>query len=198
MHIRTVFRALTQSIKDRKLQATIRHDARLGREIEYSSDAEVVLNPTELHQPKILYSKAIDWGKSTVSVEALKQWLSNKSVKPKFFFPEEMISESICSGSNVLPPYLDPNNPRFSHKLFATVKAWEAVTESGKKSPKDAMIIWLHANARDLGLLYAGEINMAGIKECAKIANWEILGGAPSANKRTSHRAGGATKIPKN
>ena len=49
----------------------------------------------------------------------------------------------------------------------------------GGKSPSAAMSEWLTSRYKELGLVWDGEINQSGIKEIAKVANWQTTGGAP-------------------
>jgi hypothetical protein len=113
---------------------------------------------------------SIDYEASQVDVESLKQWLKSRGVKTGFFFPD--ISDA--------PDYLDPSNPRYAPKLAAAVHAWQAVTEPGKKSAKQALEKWLRENAASYGLVDddGNPINQA-IEECSKVANWNAAGGAP-------------------
>ncbi len=108
-----------------------------------------------------------------VETDALKAWLLTKNIKPAFFFgelPQEL-------------DYLNPKHPRYSVKLAAAVKVWLAMEDTnllhGKK-PKAAMESWLESRYAELGLTYKGEINKTGISEAAKVANWEVEGGAPT------------------
>jgi len=94
-------------------------------------------------------------------------------LKTGFFFPETIVS----------PDYLDPKHPRYAPKLAAAVLAWmatatEAVTSG--KSPKQALAKWLREHAADFGMTDDdGKPNETGIEEAAKVANWQLTGGAP-------------------
>lgn len=75
---------------------------------------------------------------------------------------------------------LDPENPRYAPKLAAAVRAWQAVTDPGTKTPKQATEKWLLEHAAEFSLTdEEGDPNKQGIKEVAKVANWKPLGGAP-------------------
>lgn len=115
---------------------------------------------------------SIDLWKSTIDVESLKQWLKNRGFTTGFFFP---------AGSGDDPDYLDPKNPRYAPKLAAAVRAWQAVTDSGKKSPKQALEKWLREHAAQFGLVDddGNPINQA-VDDCSKVANWSQKGGAPT------------------
>lgn len=107
---------------------------------------------------------------STVEVESLKVWLRSRGITTGFFFP---------SGSE-LPEYLDPSHPRYAPKLAAAVMAWQAVTDTGKTSPKKALDKWLRENAARFGMTDDdGNLMNTPIEECSKVANWNTSGGAP-------------------
>ena len=111
----------------------------------------------------------IDIYKSTVNVDSLKQWLRLKGFTTGFFFPEPVETMD----------FLDPLNPRYAPKLAAAVKAWQAVTDPGKKSPKQALDKWLREHATEFGLTNdEGKPIEQAIEECSKVANWNAKGGA--------------------
>jgi hypothetical protein len=111
----------------------------------------------------------IDPYKSTVNAESLKQWLRLKGFTTGFFFPEPITTMD----------FLDPLNSRYAPKLAATVKAWQAVTDAGKTSPKKALDKWLREHAVEFGLTNdEGKPVEAAIEECSKVANWNTKGGA--------------------
>ena len=115
----------------------------------------------------------IDVYKSMVNADSLKQWLRLKGFTTGFFFPEPI----------EIMDFLDPLNPRYAPKLAATVRAWQAVTDAGKKSPKQALDKWLREHAaeynltNDEGKPIENAIENA-IEECSKVANWNTKGGA--------------------
>jgi hypothetical protein len=111
----------------------------------------------------------IDFYKSTISAESLKQWLKVKGFSSGFFFPEPITTMD----------FLDPSNSRYAPKLAASVRAWQAVTDAGKRSPKQALDKWLRENAADFGLTNDdGQPIELAIEECSKVANWNTKGGA--------------------
>lgn len=114
----------------------------------------------------------VDLYRSTVVVDSLKQWLLSRGFTTGFFFPEP-----VTSGE---PDYLDPRNPRYAPKLAAAVRAWQAVTDPGKKTAKQALDKWLREHATEFGLTDddGNPVNQA-IEECSKVANWNPGGGAP-------------------
>lgn len=113
---------------------------------------------------------SIDTKNSRVNVESLKKWLQSRGLKSGFFFPE----------SPDTPDYLDPSNPRYAAKLAAAVRAWQAVTDTGSKSPKQALDKWLREHAAEFQMTDdEGKLVNQAIEECSKIANWRPGGGAP-------------------
>lgn len=79
--------------------------------------------------------------------------------------------------------YLNPSHPRYSPKLAAAVKAWLAISDPGKKSPKQALEKWLREHAAELGIANnANQPIQQAVEECAKVANWQPKGGAPKAS----------------
>lgn len=106
---------------------------------------------------------------STVRVDSLKQWLRYKGFTTGFFFPEPV----------ELMDFLDPLNPRYAPKLAAAVRAWQAVTNAGKRSPKQALDKWLREHAAEFDLTNdEGKPVEQAIEECSKVANWKPGGGA--------------------
>jgi len=113
----------------------------------------------------------VDVCKSTLKVDSLKQWLRIRGLSKGFFFPD--LVETM--------DYLDPSNPRYAPKLAASVRAWQAVTNVGKGSPKQALNKWLRENAAEFNLTNEeGKPVEQAITECSKVANWKLKGGAPS------------------
>lgn len=93
-------------------------------------------------------------------------------------------------GKTPLPPYLDPAHPRYSIKLAASIKVWLAMDDEqlmrGKRS-LTAMSEWLQKRFTALGLTTRdGAMNKTGIAECAKVANWDVKGGAPPTPTQNS------------
>jgi hypothetical protein len=80
--------------------------------------------------------------------------------------------------------YLSRCNPYYSPKLAAAVEAWKAVSgdENLRRgmTPKQALLKWLREHGSEYDLTKEdGNPNEQGIEEIAKIANWDIKGGAP-------------------
>lgn len=84
------------------------------------------------------------------------------------------------------PAYLDRDNERYSGKLAAAARAWEAVRQVPPgKTAKQALEAWLTDNAKSVGLLKLdGTVNKQAISECATVANWKPKGGAPMTPTR--------------
>lgn len=112
---------------------------------------------------------SIELYRSTVKVDSLKSWLAHRGFTTGFFFPDPVETAD----------FLEPSNPRYAPKLAAAVRAWQAVTEAGKRSPKQALDKWLRENASQFGLTNEeGKPVEQAIEECSKVANWNAKGGA--------------------
>jgi hypothetical protein len=113
-----------------------------------------------------------DIGKSIVDVTSLREWLISRGMSSGFFFPPEPSQ----------PGYLDRDHARYAPKLAAAVTAWQAfegVLTLGR-SPKQVLTEWLEEHAAEFGLSdKAGNPNKTGIEDVAKVANWQLVGGAP-------------------
>jgi hypothetical protein len=111
-----------------------------------------------------------DLGRSMVKVDSLRNWLAQRGFSSGFFFP------AVTND----PDYLNKSAPRFAPKLAAALSAWLAVTDPGKRSPKQALEKWLREHAAEFGLVDedGNPVNTA-IEECSKVANWSQGGGAP-------------------
>jgi hypothetical protein len=121
------------------------------------------------------------WGKTIVSLDDLKQWLSARGIKSGFFF----------SGGEDKPDYLDPKHSRYAPKLAAAVNAWlafEDPTGLRGKSPKQAMNKWLREHAAQYKLSdEEGKPNEQGIEECTKVPEDAL----PGWHHASGIRAGG-------
>lgn len=114
-----------------------------------------------------------DWYHTTIAVDDLRAWLESRGIRGGFFFP---IAE-------LEPDYLSKSHPKYSAKLAAAIGAWEAVSSNPGprgRSVKQALVVWLRQHANEYGLTKEdGNPNEQGIEEVAKIANWDMRGGAP-------------------
>ncbi len=113
-----------------------------------------------------------------INLDDILIWLKRKNFTEGFFFPN----------TNKIPDYLDPDHPRYAHKLAACVKVWLAMEDKNLlkgKAPTAAMELWLNSRYKELELFYlqdnsegkVGDINKGAITEIKKICNWTI--GAP-------------------
>lgn len=116
----------------------------------------------------------VDVTLSIVDVESLKTWLEvERGVRPAFFFP--------TVESKTIPGYMNPKHLRYSPKLAAAVRVWQAMEDENLlrgKPVMSAMNDWMEMRYKELELIWKGEINKTAIAECAKIANWKTEGGA--------------------
>jgi hypothetical protein len=116
------------------------------------------------------YCESPDWSKTTINRDVLIEWLRSRGLKTGFFFPD---ATNDCD-------YLNPGDPRYAHKLAAAVQAWQAVSNTDGKSPKQSLIKWLREHAVEFGLSDDdGKPNETAIEEIAKVANWKPQGGTP-------------------
>lgn len=113
----------------------------------------------------------IDVQISSVEVDSLTGWLESKGMRTGFFYKPQV----------GVPDHLNPQHPRYSQKLAAAVRAWEAAEVVPKGlTAKGAVEKWLRANAGVYGLIKDdGNPNESAIQELSKIANWAPQGGAP-------------------
>jgi hypothetical protein len=80
-----------------------------------------------------------------------------------------------------VPPYLNPEHPRYSPKLAAAVSAWLAYEGVPGRSPKQTLTKWIEGHAEGFGLTDKNNSPQPeAINEVAKVANWQRSGGAPS------------------
>ena len=129
--------------------------------------------PAIFSEDEDAFGRAPLWDHAMILVDNLRTWLTSRGVRTGFFFP-------LPQG----PHYLSDSHPNYSPKLAAAIKAWTAVSDDAElrrgKSVKQAVIIWLRQHANEFGLTKEdGNPNEQGIEEVAKIANWDIRGGAP-------------------
>ena len=131
------------------------------------------------------YPDTTDVYASTVEAASLVQWLRSRGMNTGFFFPQE----DSTSGE---PDYLNPKHLRFSFKLAAAVRVWQAMEDENLrrgKGPIPAMEDWLGSRYKELGLVHRqsnrksgyekGDRNGGAITQVATIANWNPDGGPP-------------------
>ena len=184
-----VMTGLCKAITNGRVKAKIRHSAREYGYVDRLADIDAaestswVLEPgttksddeTMADDQSCFFKSYPDWHLTTVSRDDLIAWLANRGVRTGFFFPNAKPSDE--------PDFLSRDNERYAPKLAATVRAWQAVTDPGKKSPKQALEKWIREHAAEFGLTddEGNPVNQA-IDECAKVANWQQSGGAPKAS----------------
>lgn len=171
--VKTAFAAMMNAVNDGIIPATIRRNARLQGWDEDLNTGESFRYDESLNHG-VIYCEAPDWSKTTVFVSDVRAWLERKGIRDGFFFPDK---------SGDMPDYLAPNHPRYSAKLAAAVKVWQAMEDENLwrgKGTLSAMQAWLESRYAELGLIWDGNMNRAGIVEVAKVANWLTKGGAPT------------------
>lgn len=169
------FAALRNSINKSSLKAMVRHRARdrIWRE-ELEPGQEIMdvdeRMDTDERERRVFYKVDPDWHLTTIAVSDLREWLFKRGIRTGFFFPDAVDTAE----------YLDSTNPRYAPKLAASVQAWMAVRDTNGKSPKQALEKWLREHAVEFDLtLDDGSPNNTGIEDAAKVANWQLGGGAP-------------------
>lgn len=119
----------------------------------------------------------IEINRSFVVVESVREFLAGRGFASGFFLTR----------TSTAPDYLNPKHPRYAPKLSAAVQAWLAVTDAHGKHPKQALEKWLREHASNYGLSdEEGKPNETGIAEIAKVANWQMTGGAPKTPSEKS------------
>ena len=124
-------------------------------------------------------SPTVDIFQSYVEIDSLTKWLRSKGMTDNYFFPAD----------DELAAYMNPDHPRYSAKLAATVEAWEAFDENDPSpgTAKQKLQKWLRLNAARFGFVDdEGKTRENVIEEIAKIANWATKGGAPKLQAEES------------
>ncbi|SEJ87248.1 hypothetical protein [Paraburkholderia diazotrophica] len=181
---RTVLAAIRQAVMAQTLPARIRHSAwERGWSEEPEEDEKIARHVTirnggwddldadgEVKRRDMIWRVAPDWNLTTLTRADLTAWLRSRGHTDGFFFPGD------TTQAGATPGYLDPQHPRYSPKLVAAVRAWEAVTQSDGRSPKRALEAWLREHASEYGL------TDDAIEQISKICNWRPGGGAPKTS----------------
>jgi hypothetical protein len=165
-----IFANLRGAILFGKLRATIRSDPRHGV-LAVPPDARAELQEGGIQH---LYRVVPDWHGTLIEVRDLRDWLVERGIESEFFLRDGLPAAN----------YLDRKGRWFSVRLFAAVKAWEAMRDNPSlvdgRSPKQALVKWLRENARKLGLTgNDGTASAKVISDIATVANWNIEGGLP-------------------
>ncbi|SFJ75351.1 hypothetical protein [Celeribacter neptunius] len=138
--------------------------------LNYGGKTRLNFSVDDIRQDRFFYiHKEPNWEQTLIAVDDLKDWLSERGIHPPFFFPQGK-SEG----------FRDKNHPRYAPKLATAVAAWEAVTTaSANASVKQTLATWIQSNGVKYGLGDEKEIVSAtAADEVAKIANWNLKGGA--------------------
>ena len=92
----------------------------------------------------------LNHSETTVEVDSLKEWLKQKGLLCKFFFP---VYEK--TGNE----FLNSKNPNYAPKLAAAVNAWLTISENPQltkgKTIKQSLIKWLRENSKEYGFNFA-------------------------------------------
>ena len=182
--VKAHFAGLTQAIRYGRLKAHLVHDAepryfeamdRLHDAVYWRRDENIDLVKAESGE-EYLITPTPNWEMTVIDRSDLEEWLKSRGVRDGFFFPE--VTDD-ASGPEQIPDYLNPDNPRYSPKLAAAIKAWQAMPVDPSPTPRKAIEAWLRDHAKELGLLKGdGTPNNTGIEEIAKVANWKYQGTA--------------------
>lgn len=183
-----VLSALCKAVTNGRIKANIRHSAReygyADQVVDYEANeamfetgyGRTAEEGERLADDHSCFFKSFpDWNLTTVSRDDLVAWLASRGVRTGFFFPDAKPSDE--------PDFLDPKNPRYTRKLAAAVRAWQAVTDPGKKTPKQALEKWLREHAAEFELTDDdGNPVTSAMTECSTVANWVTGGGAPKTS----------------
>lgn len=175
--VQTAFTALTNAIDGGRLKAQLRYDAEpryvagIDNLMERSRWQSEDVQEIEDGKGELYVIGAVpSWSNSFITRADLVTWLMGTPIRPEIFFPE----------ASDAPDYLDPSNPRYAAKLAAAVRAWQAVTDTNGRTPKQALAKWLREHAAEFGMTDdEGKPNETAIEEASKLANWQPGGGAP-------------------
>ncbi|MYZ53177.1 hypothetical protein [Malikia spinosa] len=119
------------------------------------------------------FSGSTDVERSIVERASLVRWLADRGHRTGFFFP------SADAGT---PDYLNPDHPKYSGRLAAAVRAWEAVAAEEKdgKTPKQWLEKWLREHAAQFSGMTKddGSPSEKAVGECSTVANWKAGGPA--------------------
>lgn len=184
-----VMEGLCKAVSNGRIKASIRYSARKFGYVDHLADTDAAESELSIAQPgtakaedeeladdhSCFFKRFPDWNLTTVSRDDLVAWLASRGVKPGFFFPDAKPSGDL--------DFLDPKHPRYTRKLAAAVRAWQAVTDPGRKTPKQALEKWLREHAAEFELTDDdGNPIRGAMEECSTVANWGIGGGAPKTS----------------
>ncbi len=183
--VNTSYIALINAISSKKLKAKVLHDSRpidaadsqnlidMMECGEYSNpDYHHLAEADEDYVEGFFVKKQPSWDRTMIDVDNLKSWLSSKNMRTGFFFDN---TEEVSG-------YLDTNHPRYSAKLAAAIKVWEAMGDENLlngKTPKNAMTEWLTSRYKELELVHNEKVSNNAIENVVLVVNWQTGGGAP-------------------
>lgn len=182
--VNTAYKALIRAISSGKLEAVLFYDSRPFTEADFQAliaqvesgyskpNPDFLAGDDERHENGAFIKLNPNWSKTTVKFDDISAWLRNRGIKDGFFFPQKAAPVA----------YLDPNHPRYSGRLAAAIRAWEAMEDQNLmsgKSPKAAMADWLNQNCKEFGLVYNGNVSNEAIERVSYVANWQTEGGSP-------------------
>lgn len=183
--VNTAYKALISAISSGKLEAQIFYESRpfnhqdrqelkfLLESSQYSRvTPDILAKDDEIYEDGYYKKRNPNWSKTTLKFDDISAWLKDRGFVDGFFFPKKA----------TLINYLDPNHPRFSSKLAAAIKVWEAMEDQNLlsgKATKDALNQWLESRYKELALVHNGKISNNAIKDVVVVANWQTVGGAP-------------------
>lgn len=183
--VNAAYQGLISAIDSSKLSANLHHDSRAishedFQQLIFFSESEQYSRPTpdllaeedEIFEDGFFKKRNPKWSKTTVKFDDIVAWLTSRGIADGFFFPVEEAPRD----------YLDSTHPRYSVKLAAAIKVWEAMEDENLlagKSTKTAMTDWLESRYKDLGLVHNGKISKNAIENVVAVVNWQTTGGAP-------------------
>ncbi len=183
--VQTAYKAMINAILVGNLKAKIMHDSRPFDEDDqrnlidlmelgefYNVRPENVAEEGEKYLNEYFIKEKPNWATSLVEVDEVKEWLVRRNMRTGFFF----------EGTDTVNDYLDKGHPRYSAKLAAAIKVWEAMDDENLlsgKSTKSAMTEWLETRYKELELVHNGKISKNAIENVVAVVNWQTTGGAP-------------------
>jgi hypothetical protein len=190
------FIMLTNAIKNRNLEADIKHSVRLrGGDDDKPGNNEAMMckfrwfneDEDDIGKRDLIYSTDPDWSYTTVRRADLVKWLKDIEYNDMYFNPKSGIG---AGGYG----FMNPEHPHYSPKLNAVVKAWLAfddaetlesyLKKANSRTPKSAAIIWLQEHAGEIPELLEGSKNIKKLSDStaeslAMIVHWKTEGGRP-------------------
>lgn len=183
--VNIAYQAVISAINSDRLEADFFHDSRPFTETDFQAliaqvelsgynkpNPEFLAKDDETHEDGFFVKKKPNWSKTEVQLDDVAAWLASRGIADGFFFPVKKAPRD----------YLDTDHPRYSVKLAAAIKVWEAMEDENllaRKSTKTAMTDWLESRYKELGLVHNGKISKNAIENVVSVVNWHTTGGAP-------------------